>query len=340
MPFLETSLPFATRPLGGVGGRLKETPDDFLVTEVPLYEPSGEGDHLYLDIERRGMETRMVLKRLAEAFDVNPADIGCAGQKDKQAVARQWFSLPWRMDCAETAESKLAACPELILHQALRHQNKLRRGHNLGNRFVIRLRGVSPDATLIGEIADKIRHAGIPNFFGPQRFGGDGRNAEVGKALLLGRRIRSRSQRTLMLNAWQSELFNRWLARRIELTGLDQALIGDIARVEGRGGLFVVKNAEAESDRLVAHDIQLTGPMFGAKMMAAEHEAGTIEGHVIGEEALPAGTLKKARLVGSRRPARILLKDLRWHLEGKDLILSFFLPKGSYATVAVREFTK
>ncbi|MFT7618461.1 MAG: tRNA pseudouridine13 synthase [Planctomycetota bacterium] len=340
MPFLESELPFATKDLGGVGGILKSCPEDFVVTERPLYQPEGEGNHAYIDIERSGMETRTVVSVLSEALQIAESEIGCAGRKDKYAVARQWFSIPWEEPDLSTISEVVGVIPGLKLHHVTRHKNKLRRGHNLGNTFLIRLRDIRPDAELIGTIADRLKTEGMPNFFGPQRFGGDGLNADIGKAVLLGRRIRNRSQRTLLLNAWQSSLFNQWLTTRLETTGMEVALVGDIARVEGRGGLFEVVDADVESARLKSQETSLTGPMFGAKMMPATGAAGDVEQVILAPEDLPQGILRKNRLSGSRRPARVLVQGLTWELDGNDLILSFFLPKGSYATVLVREFSK
>ncbi len=340
MPFLESDLPFISSHLPGVGGAIKQNPEDFVVTEVPLYEPAGEGDHLYFDIERRGIETRFVVKKLAELFDVDEKEVGCAGRKDKHAVSRQWLSIPWPHDHLDGIEEKFPQDSELTLHGFARHKNKLKRGHNLGNRFRIRIRDVVGDKEKVGAIADLIRQQGLPNFYGPQRFGRDFLNADIGKAILKGRRVRSKSQRTLMLNAWQSDLFNRWLTMRLQDGGLNRAYAGDIAKTEDRGGLFEVEDVEAENVRLAAQEIHITGPMFGSKMMGAKGTPGIVEEELLQGEKIPPASMRRNRLSGSRRLSRVLVPDLAWELEETDLLLSFFLPKGSYATILTREFTR
>ena len=174
MPLTE-SLAYLTPDLPGVGGVLKARPEDFLVEEQPLYEPSGEGERLYLFIEKRELTTPEAIRRIASAFRTHRRNIGSAGLKDKHAVTRQHLSiwLPGVPDdvVAESLE-RLKDNTKLTVHWAERHGNKLRRGHHGGNRFVIRLRDVEPTAVLKAKpILDRLAAEGFPNYLGEQRFG-------------------------------------------------------------------------------------------------------------------------------------------------------------------------
>ncbi len=177
------SLPFLTQDLPGVGGVIKTRPEDFFVEELPLYEPSGSGTHVYAQIEKRGLGTREALDRVARALGILRRDIGSAGLKDAHAVARQWISIehvpPERLEQLSLAEVRVL--------QTTRHTNKLKPGHLRGNRFVVRLRrlALAPEEAL--SIAEKVlsilTRRGVPNYFGPQRFGNHRNNHLLGRAL-------------------------------------------------------------------------------------------------------------------------------------------------------------
>jgi tRNA pseudouridine13 synthase len=177
------SRPYATAGLAGVGGSFKEEADDFLVTEVPLYEPVGVGEHVYALVEKRGVTTLEMLRRLAAAVDVPERELGYAGLKDARGVTRQTVSVP-RVGPERLTGLEL---PGIRVLAACRHGNKLRLGHLAGNRFRIRLRRVCSDAlpraeAVLGELARR----GVPNYFGPQRYGSQGNGALVGLRLLAG----------------------------------------------------------------------------------------------------------------------------------------------------------
>ncbi|MEM9413882.1 MAG: tRNA pseudouridine(13) synthase TruD [Planctomycetota bacterium] len=187
MPLTDT-LAYLTPDLPGVGGVLKERPDDFLVEEQPLYEPSGEGEHLYLYIEKRGFTTTEAVRRIAAAFKTQRRNLGYAGLKDKHAVTRQHISvwLPGVPD-AVVAESleRLRENTKLNVLWAERHGNKLRRGHHGGNRFVLRLRNVEPTHVVRAKaILDALEQRGVPNYVGEQRFGYRQNSHVLGRLLL------------------------------------------------------------------------------------------------------------------------------------------------------------
>ena len=176
---------YVTHDLPGTGGRLRHSPSDFLVEEIPLYEPSGCGDHVYLRIEKRGLSTHDAVGKIARALGKKVRDVGIAGMKDAQAVAVQTISIEHVED--DAARRAVESVEGVSLLGLSRHGNKLRLGHLRGNRFTIRIRGVVGDARLrAGAILERLAARGSPNWFGAQRFGMRGDNDVVGRALVRG----------------------------------------------------------------------------------------------------------------------------------------------------------
>ncbi|HEX4125545.1 MAG TPA: tRNA pseudouridine(13) synthase TruD [Tepidisphaeraceae bacterium] len=174
---------YLTADLPGVGGIIKARPEDFFVQELPLYEPSGEGEHVYCEIQKIGIPTFAAIDRLAEALDVPPRDIGYAGMKDAQAISRQILSIRGATESA-VMELKL---PGITVLWAARHGNKLRLGHLAGNRFAIKIREVEPtDVLKVQPILARLTERGMPNYFGEQRFGRRGDNDQLGAAFVRG----------------------------------------------------------------------------------------------------------------------------------------------------------
>src|SRR5206468_765212 len=192
------------------------------------------------------------------------------------AVATQTFSLPLpRLEPGEVARVIASDVGGDVL-DVRRHGNKLKRGHSLGNRFAITVVDVADWALEKARaIAAELELRGLPNFFAAQRFGRDGRNVAAGRALLA--KPRGGWLARLHLSAWQSEQFNAWLERRLELGLFERVLAGDVAKRLDNGALFDVVDEPAENQRLAQREITYTGPMFGASMRAASGEPGEIE---------------------------------------------------------------
>jgi len=334
--------PVAFPDLPPVGGKVGPEPEDFLVDEVPAYAASGKGEHQYLQVQKRLLTTPELVRRLAKASGVNERDVGYAGLKDKYAVTTQWLSLA----------SKTVITPELALGegvkilQVTRHDNKLRTGHLLGNRFTITLVGVHENALERAEqIAAGLRTEGLPNYFGAQRFGHAGRNLADALAWLgRGGRGRNRFEQKLFPSVVQSELFNRYLSARLAL-GARQLLAGEVVRLEGAGAMFRVDEVEKEQPRFAARDLHLTGPMIGPKMRPAAADALALEQRLTNELGLDEAMLGALgrEAPGTRRDLFAPLPDLR--LEAVTdrpepaLRLSFTLPAGGYATEVLRQLT-
>ncbi len=332
--------PRLTEDVPGCGGAFKLVPEDFEVEELPAYQPSGEGEHLYLWVEKRGRDTREVVKALAAALGVDEGDVGVAGMKDRQAITRQLISLPAR------AEARL---PEFSLEGvsvlwSRRHGNKLRTGHLRGNRFRLRLRGVK-DVGAARESFTRLASRGVPNYFGEQRFGREGDNADFGRLLVLGQRLPRRPdkfQRKLYLSAFQSRLFNRALVDRLRAGTFDTALLGDVLRKEDSGGLFVCEAPEVDVPRVAAFEVSPAGPLFGPKMTAAAHAVAEAEAKLLADEGVTLDDFRRGgdETQGGRRPYRVRLANASLEVEGEDVVLTFELPKGSYATEVLHELLK
>lgn len=332
-------LPYSTPDLPGTGGKIRLAPADFVVEEIPLYELSGEGEHVHLRVRREGLTTREVQRRIASALAVAERDVGCAGQKDAIARATQSFSVAVRTGTAEDVGATVARATGLEVLDARRHGNKLGRGHLLGNRFEILVRGAVPDAAdRARAVLRVLEDRGAANAFGEQRLGPGGRNARRGERRLEGG-ARSWIAR-MELSAWQAELFNAWLVERIALGLVDRVIPGDLARKEDTGGLFEVQDAAREQERCRAREISPTGPIFGARMRWATGEALALERAILDRFLADEDALARARLPGSRRPARVFPSDVEVDLVEDALRVRFRLPKGAYATVVMREVTK
>jgi tRNA pseudouridine13 synthase len=181
-----TELPTLTRDFPGIGGRIKVRVEDFFVQEIPLYEPSGSGEHVYCEIEKVGLTTFDAVNRIAAALGVSSRDVGYAGLKDARAVTRQVLSV---LGTTEEAVMNLRL-PGITVRWGARHGNKLRLGHLAGNRFAVKVRDVEPTHVVrLKEPIDLIRRRGMPNYFGEQRFGRRGDNDKLGAALVRGDNI-------------------------------------------------------------------------------------------------------------------------------------------------------
>jgi tRNA pseudouridine13 synthase len=335
------SPPLLTPDLPGVGGRIRATPEDFEVEEVPSYEPSGAGDHLYLWVEKRGVGPEFFARTIAQRLGISPGAVGTAGLKDRHAVTRQWVSVPKE---AEPNLPRLDGGGIRVLKTG-RHTNKLKPGHLRGNRFRLLIRDADATrADAVAAVLDRVRTLGLPNYYGPQRFGRGGGTVELGLQCLAGkapRRLRPFLFR-FALSAVQSLLFNDTLARRLADGLYRTVLDGDVMAKWPFGGLFVAKDVPAEQARFDDRETVTAGPMFGTKTYPAEGAAADREAAVLRDNGLsPASFGGFGKLVlGTRRHNLVYLDDLAAAWEPEGLRLSFTLPAGSYATVLLREVMK
>ncbi len=327
--------------LPGTGGFLREEIEDFVVEEIPAYLPQGEGEHLMVMVEKRNKTTDEVAELLGRWMGVSSRDIGFAGRKDKRAVTTQWFSL---LHADATRLNDLCEDGLRVLKWG-RHGNKIRTGHLHGNRFNVVIRGVVQDAeTRAQAIIEKITSQGLPNRFGPQRFGATGRNWQVALAWIQGQRPRPRQarRRKLWVSALQAELFNRALARRIATGFFTTPLAGDVMKLHDTGGMFVAKDTEEVASRMNAGENSPTGPIFGARMWWPEDAALELEMSILEEAGLTKEDLARFRAdgKGTRRPLRVFPWDVELVQVNDTLSLSFALVAGAFATTFLQEITK
>jgi tRNA pseudouridine13 synthase len=347
---LTLDLPYITNESVGIGGQLRATPEHFVVEELPLYEPQGEGQHLYVNLTKVGVTTKEVQLQLARLFGIRPTEVGFAGMKDKVARTTQTFSLSVGHKAptfSEEAAERIRAAVGVEVNWTRFHTNKLRSGHLLGNRFTITVSelacGVEEALVRARQIADLLAVRGVPNFFGPQRFGSSGANPRQGLAILLGDRgPQDRWLRKFLVSAFQSYLCNRYLCRRIELGAFDQILEGDVAKKHATGGMFSVEDVATDQPRFVAQEISFTAPMYGPKMWAATGAAAELEEAVLAETSVTLDHFGRARVEGTRRMGRLLMTEceIAAGADGDGVTLSFTLPKGAFATTILREFMK
>jgi tRNA pseudouridine13 synthase len=341
-------LPYLTHDLPGIGGALRTVDEDFFVDEQLPYAASGAGDHVFVHIEKRGMNTRHAVLAIANALGVADRDIGVAGMKDRHAVTRQWLSLP----PPTSVEAALAlAIPDVTILEALRHNHKLRTGHVRANTFRLRVRDAGFDALeRATQILARLACApGTPNWYGEQRFGRDGDNADRGRALLSGERRGGRDRKLdrLFVSALQSELFNAWLVARMADGLYREVLAGDVLH-KTTGGMFTSDDPATDTQRLRAGELVLTGPMFGVDMRRPPDgtPAAAREDAILVAAGLSRDAFASVRKIaeGTRRDATIQVAEGRVAVpagEGPSTLeVSFALPGGAYATAVMREVMK
>jgi len=324
---------------------------DFIVEEIPLYEFTGEGEHLVLKIRKKELTTWEMVDILSSHLGIKRQEIGYAGLKDKYAMTIQYISAP----------AKFASALEHFTHdnikilESVRHNNKIRVGHLKGNRFQIRLKkvlGVQKDK--IDSVLAWIKANGVPNYFGQQRFGTDGNNWEDGKKIVEGTlKIRDHKTREFLIGSYQSHLFNLWLSKRIEisqlltqfsehetedLAGLTRGSLahtknqshffklieGDLMMHYPYGRIFYAEDLVEEAKRFESKDIAPTGLLAGTKIKRAQGSAGVIESQY-------DAAIKED---GARRYAWVQVTEIKQSYipERAHYEISFVLPKGSYAT--------
>lgn len=323
-------------PLGRV--RFKATPEDFVVEEVLGFEPSGEGEHCLVWVEKRDLDSNAAGARLADALGIRHRLVSHCGLKDRHAVTRQWFSL--HIPGQESPEPAALESDGLRVLRITRNTRKLRRGIHLGNRFTIRLREPDFDAGLAAQRWQRIVEKGAPNYFGTQRFGHEGRNVEKALAMFRGEfRPADRLLRGILLSAARSQLFNAVVASRMAAGTWDQALSGEVYGFADNGTILLPeKHRGDEPERFAKGVLELTAPLWGNGELQSigavrELEAAIMQLHPELTAGLEAAGMRQERRVMRLRPDHPSFTVL----ENGDLELKFDLPKGTYATTLLRE---
>lgn len=351
-------------------GLVKQAPEHFIVTEMMDVEPSGEGEHYWLDITKTRLNTDAVAKSLARFSGVANRDVGYSGMKDFHAVTRQWFSV-WRPK-GEALDWSTYQFDGVQVNQVVKHNRKIRRGTHKTNHFQIRVLGLVIKETaelenlgvenietekeaaedvirLLDKRLNKIRKTGVPNYFGAQRFGRGANNLPQALAMFAGsKRVKDRNLRGILLSSARSWLFNSVVSARVKAATWLSLYIGETVNLNGSNSTFSVVDLEAETVRLNALDIHPTAPMWGEQnaskktdKASRDHQVATelveLEKMAMSDYTLLQRGLENARVDYQRRALRLLPIDFTWEYDNDDLCLSFELQRGQFATSILRE---
>ncbi|MCM2131808.1 tRNA pseudouridine(13) synthase TruD [Larsenimonas rhizosphaerae] len=318
--------------------RYRQHPDHFQVEEQLGFEPEGDGEHWWLFIEKANLGTLEMARRLGQLLDVELKDIGYSGLKDRMALTRQWFSiwLPGRPLPTDPATLVESAGGRLL--NAGRHRRKLKRGAHRANRFYLRLEGECVMTDAFDARWEQLLDDGVPNYFGPQRFGVGGENLRRARQVM-DRGWRRRDDRQgMLLSSARSFLFNEVLAERIDLGCWNQALEGDVFMLEGSHSHFASDGLDERlRQRVATLDIHPTGPLYGTGRSGTSQTAETLERDVLHRHESLAGGIERARAEAGRRALRVRVEAGRLLRDETGTWLGMTLPRGAFATAVLRE---
>jgi tRNA pseudouridine13 synthase len=334
-------LPFALPELPAVGGKVKARWEDFVVEEIPLQPPSGEGPYLRILVEKRGWDMETLIRHLATQLGIDDTRVGYAGLKDKQAVTRQYLTVP--AECRD----KLAAVegPNSSILESTPDSVFLKPGDLAGNRFVIRLRGAKADSLeTVRAALEQLSRDGLANVHGNQRFGKDLQAVDTGRSVVLGEKDvtgLSRLKRRFVISAFQSYLFNAYAAARIERGLLRRVLTGDVLR-EIPSDTLLIAGARWRAIDVDGRKLAVTGPVYGRGLMWGEGRVRELELDVLSKYGIPPSAFDEFQSIGwgSRRNLLVFPDDCSVAPDPDGILLSFRLPKGCFATVVLRELVK
>ncbi|WP_198245004.1 tRNA pseudouridine(13) synthase TruD [methane-oxidizing endosymbiont of Gigantopelta aegis] len=322
------------RAWGGVSGSglIKSTVDDFQVIEELSFEPAGEGEHVFLYLEKQGENTDYVARLLARFAGVRQRDIGYAGLKDRHARTRQWFSI-WLPGKPEL-EWRDIETQQIKVLQVSRHLRKLKRGAIRCNHFQINLRDWQGENSRLQQQLQQIKTAGFPNYFAQQRFGRDGQNLNKALAMFNGQRVK-RQHRSLYLSAARSWLFNQILAERVRQGNWNQLIGGDICQLDNSHSLFEYDESDKTlPERCQAGDIHPTAVLFGQ----TTSDLPEISQRILQQYPEITAGLSTFGLTADYRALRVIPQNLHWQQIGtSQWRFVFSLPAGAYATALMRE---
>lgn len=326
-------------PQATLKGVLRSQPEDFFVDEILGFEPEGEGEHVFLYIEKTGANTQFVAEQLADFATLAAKDVSFSGMKDRWAVTRQWFSV--HLPGKETPDFSLLNNAEITILKQHRHPRKLRRGVHKANFFRLRLRQLSGDRSYLADRVEAIAKQGVPNYFGEQRFGHGARNLSSAQRWFAGAFKPRRKQQGIFLSAARAFIFNQVLSSRVKDNNWSSYVAGDLIMLEGTHSVFKPEQGEqaAIESRLCEADVHLTGPMVGKiGNLCCDELTAELEHAVIDQYSSLYEGLVKHGLNAERRALRVIPKQLSFRfLDDDSLELCFELPSGCFATAVMAE---
>lgn len=312
---------------------LKAIPEDFRVWELLGFEPTGAGEFLLLQIEKTGWNTAAVSELLARRLHLPFRAVSYAGRKDRHAVTTQWFCLhlPGKSD----PDLSVVDEPGLNILKTVRHQKKLRPGALRANRFELLLRDVTGNPSVVDAALERIGRSGVPNYFGPQRFGNRGANLDQARAIAQGKRVK-RNARSMALSAARAWIFNAVLSERVARESWHEPMSGDVYMfADGRTCFGPEELTPTLIDRFERHEIDTTGPLWGRGEVPVSGEVADLERTLAARYPELRDCVEDAGMDQERRRLRLRCEDLSWDWQGQDLRLRFVLEKGGFATSVV-----
>jgi tRNA pseudouridine13 synthase len=324
---------FSGRPLGSA--IFGANPEDFRVDELLGFAPSGEGEHCLLWVEKCQLSSNEAAGLIADQLGIRKRLVSHCGLKDRNAITRQWFSV--HLPGQDSPAAKHWNIEGLRVLEVTRNTRKLRRGVHAGNRFRIRLRECSFNGQATAERWRSICEHGVANYFGRQRFGRDGNNVDKARALFRGEmKVNDRLLRGLFTSAARSEIFNAVVAARVASGTWATPLEGEVyGFADNHSIILPAKQRGDESDRFSAHELELTAPLWGAGDLLSAGAVLELERGIVARYADLCEGLAEFGLRQQRRVMRLRPMQTSASWQGRDLILGFDLPKGTYATTVL-----
>lgn len=317
-------------------GVLRQQPGYFYVEEQLGFEPAGEGEHVFLFVEKTGLNTQFLAEKIAAFAQVSSRLVSYSGMKDRHAVTRQWFSV--HVPGKQTFDWQQLNSEQITVLAAQRHVKKLKRGTHRSNFFRICIDDIEGDSQQLQQRAEKIRLQGFPNYFGEQRFGHAGNNIVKAQRWFAGEYKPKKHQRGIYLSAVRSWLFNQVLAQRIRANNWQTLSRGELLMLEGSHSVFPQSDDSDLTQRLSIGDIHLTGPLYGkASKLCVSDDVADLEQPILDRFPDLLDGLERHGLTAERRALRTIAQNFQCKLEGQQLFLEFALPKGCFATALVRE---
>lgn len=316
---------------------IRQQPAHFRVDEQLPFEPAGEGGHTFLLIEKTGSNTDWLAGQLARYAGVDSVAVGYAGLKDRHAVTTQWFSI--KLEGLDEPDWDQFNADNCRILKRSKHTKKLKRGVLAGNQFSLLLTDIEGDTARWEQNLERIKTAGVPNYFAQQRFGHNLNNLQRAQQWFeQALKPKKSQQRKMILSAGRSWLFNLVVSERVRLNNWQQWLAGDMMQLDGAGSVFLPdSDDDGVEKRLNDFDIHPTGPMWGRGRPLSQQRALALEEQVLADWHDWQQGLEQAGLKQARRSLRLRPQLFSWLWQGEELLLSFFLPPGSYATAVLRE---
>lgn len=317
-------------------GIFKASVDDFKVDEILGFELSGSGEHQFLRIEKRGLNTEELVKRLAANLKKPIKSISYAGLKDRQAITTQWLSVHCPGEAIAGVDSLHGEGWRVI--ESMRHLKKLKTGALIGNKFTLVIRDISDDASIDARL-QLIKAGGVPNYFGPQRFGHNGQNLLKAEAVLLkGMRVKDRFLRGIYYSAARSFLYNRILSARVAQHTWNKAMSGDVMQLAGTHSIFLIDIPDDTIHaRLKSHDLSPASPLWGKGAARERLDALILQQKALYDFEPWCVALEEQGLERAYRAHVLCVQELTWEWRDQTLVLSFELTAGAYATSVLRE---